>query len=67
MPSSCFSLRTAARFAPRTLPSAMPSGVSTSVGSYPYSGCEQHVLVHSDGNVILVLARVAAGGVCRPR
>jgi hypothetical protein len=27
------------------------------VGSYPYSGCEQHVLVQSDGKVILFAAQ----------
>ena len=27
------------------------------MGSYPYSGCEQHVLVQSDGKVILFAAR----------
>lgn len=45
MPSSCLSLRMAARFTPGASPDATSSGPSTSVGTWPNSGCEQHVLV----------------------
>ena len=36
--------------------SLSPSGPSISVGSRPVSGCEQHVFVHTDGNVIFSFA-----------
>lgn len=50
VPSSCASLRTAAAFAPGTVPLAMSSSVSISFGSCPYSWWLQHVLVHTPEN-----------------
>ena len=41
---------------PITVPDATSSGPSTSVGSRPVSGCEQHVFVHTEGNVIFSFA-----------
>lgn len=47
IPSSWSSLRMAACLTPCTEPFATSVGVSTSGGDIPWSGWEQHVLVHT--------------------
>mmetsp|Transcript_3060 Transcript_3060/g.7625 ORF Transcript_3060/g.7625 Transcript_3060/m.7625 type:complete len:206 (+) Transcript_3060:117-734(+) len=58
MPSSCCSLRRAACFAPGMARST--SSWSTSLGTAPWSGCEQHALVHTEGKVIFEAARLVS-------